>query len=222
MLLGPPGGGHKAQKVSRDGELFECHIELFDAEADNFPFEDGFFTTVLCCELIEHLREDPMHLMAEVNRILKPGGHVVITTPNITSLQAVSAILQGFHPGLFHSYVRPRANGETEARHNREYTPGEIQKLLEVAGFEITLLETGPFREQPRPEYAWVRYPMERYQFDSMLRGGGNLRGGTNGWSGGRYSDVVLRKRIAGGAQNTEKTRTFLFFCALCASARNS
>jgi hypothetical protein len=98
---------------------------------------------------------------------------VVITTPNITSLQAVSAILQGFHPGLFHSYVRPRANCETEARHNREYTPREIQQLLDVAGFTVTLIETGPFRDEPRPEYAWIRHLLERYQLDSTLRGEG-------------------------------------------------
>ncbi len=159
--------------TSADGETFECDIDLFDAEKDVYPYADGYFATVLCCELIEHLREDPMHLMAEVNRILRPGGHLVITTPNITSLGAVSAILQGYHPGFFHSYVRPRANGETEARHNREYTPGEIKQLLEVAGFAMTLLETGPFREEPRPEYAWVRHLMERYQFDSTLRGEG-------------------------------------------------
>jgi SAM-dependent methyltransferase len=39
----------------------------------------------LCCELIEHLREDPMHLMAEINRILKPGGYLIFTTHGLAS-----------------------------------------------------------------------------------------------------------------------------------------
>ena len=85
---------------------------------------DGYFSTVLCCELLEHLTADPMHMMAEINRILKPGGHVLITTPNLGSLRAISGILQGYHPGLFPAYILPRAEGaEPEPRHNREYMP---------------------------------------------------------------------------------------------------
>lgn len=158
---------------SEEGEEFECAIDLFDAEKDRFPYEDGHFSTVLCCELIEHLFEDPMHLMGEVNRILKPGGHLVLTTPNIASLRAIAGILQGFHPALFPSYIRPRESGEVDARHNREYTPREISDLFENAGFEVTLLETGPFRDQPRPELGWVKHLLDRYLLLSDLRGDG-------------------------------------------------
>ena len=93
--------------TSADGETFECEIDLFDAEKDVFPYPDAHFATVLCCELIEHLFEDPMHLMSEINRILKPGGHLVLTTPNIAALRGIAAILQGYHPGFFHAYIRP-------------------------------------------------------------------------------------------------------------------
>jgi SAM-dependent methyltransferase len=127
----------------------------------------------LCCELIEHLFNDPMHLMCELNRILKPAGHLVLTTPNIASLRAISAILQGYHPGFFSAYLRPADSGETDARHNREYTPGEIQRLLENSGFEIVLLETGAFREEPHPEYGWVTHLLERYRLSAELRGDG-------------------------------------------------
>ena len=113
--------------TASDGETFECEIDHFDAEKDIYPYPDGHFSTVLCCELIEHLYHDPMHLMAEVNRILKPGGHLVLTTPNIAALRGVAAILQGYHPGFFHAYIKPAAAGEeADARHNREYTPREI------------------------------------------------------------------------------------------------
>ena len=132
-------------------------MDLFDAEKDPFPYADGSFSTVLCCELLEHLPADPMHMMAEINRILKPGGHLVLTTPNLASLRAVAGILQGFHPQLFSAYIRPR-NGVVDARHAREYTPVELRKLLEDSGFEVTLLETGPFREEPKPEFAWVEH----------------------------------------------------------------
>jgi SAM-dependent methyltransferase len=172
--FGPAGKIDHKRAVSLEGEEFECDIDLFNAEKDPFPYEDESFSTVLCCELIEHLAEDPMFLMSEVNRILKPGGHLVLTTPNIGSIRAIAAILTGYHPGFFPAYLKPAGPGaEVEARHNREYVPKEIVLLLLAAGFEVTLLETGPFRDQPRPEDAWVLHMLDRYLLDPDLRGDG-------------------------------------------------
>jgi glycosyltransferase involved in cell wall biosynthesis/SAM-dependent methyltransferase len=158
---------------SSDGEVFSCPIDHFDAEKDPFPYPSGHFSTVLCCELIEHLFEDPMHLMAEVNRILKPGGHFVLTTPNVAALRGISAILQGYHPGFFHAYIKPAESGEVDARHNREYTPREIHKLLENSGFEVARLETGEFRDEPHPEFGWVQHLLKTYWLETELRGDG-------------------------------------------------
>ena len=171
---GPAGKVENRTRISSDGHQFNCDIELFDAEKDRFAYEDEYFSTVLCCELLEHLTEDPMHMMSEINRILKPGGHLVLTTPNIGSLRAIGAILEGYHPGFFPAYIRPPEDGaEPEARHNREYTPKEIVLLLLDSGFELTLLETGPFREEPKPEQAWIRHLLERYELSQDLRGDG-------------------------------------------------
>ena len=168
---GPAGKTDRRSAISAEGEAFECEIDLFNAEKDLFPYPDGHFSTVLCCELIEHLTEDPMHLMSEINRIVKPGGHLVLTTPNIGSLRGIAAILEGYHPGIFTAYIRPRADGEVEARHNREYTPKEIERLLLNSGFAVTLLETGPFRQTPRPEEGWVLNLLERFGLPRDLRG---------------------------------------------------
>jgi glycosyltransferase involved in cell wall biosynthesis/SAM-dependent methyltransferase len=170
---GPLGQTNHRSVTSQDGEDFRCDIDLFDAEKDRFPYDDGYFSTVLCCELIEHLPSDPMHMMSEINRILKPGGALVLTTPNIVSARAVSAILQGFHPMLFPAYIRPNPTGETEARHNREYSPREIKDLLENCGFEVATLETGPFRDEPRPEHGWVEHLLNRYILPTENRGEG-------------------------------------------------
>ena len=160
--------------TSSEGEEFECTIDHFDAEKDRFPYPDSHFATVICGELIEHLFEDPMHLMSEINRILKPGGHLVLTTPNIAALRGISGILQGYHPGFFHAYIRPaEGTGEVDARHNREYTPREIHQLLENSGFAVTLLETGEFRDEPHPEFGWILHLLERYRLSTDLRGDG-------------------------------------------------
>lgn len=159
--------------ASVNGQEFECLIDHFDAEKDVYPYEDASFDTIVCGELIEHLFSDPMHMMSEVNRILKPRGHFVITTPNIISYRALAALLESYHPGFFTAYIRPNPAGETDARHNREYTPGEVQHLLTGSGFEVVRLETGPFRDEPHPEFSWIRALLEKLQLQTYWRGDG-------------------------------------------------
>jgi glycosyltransferase involved in cell wall biosynthesis/SAM-dependent methyltransferase len=169
-----PAGQVDRRSVTCGEEEFSCDVDLFDAEKDPFPYADDYFSTVLCCELLEHLTADPMHMMSEINRILKPGGHVLITTPNLGSLRAISGILQGYHPGLFSAYIRPRGPGEEpEPRHNREYMTREVAQLLENSGFEVTLIETGPFLARPEPEFTWVAQLLERYELPHSLDGDG-------------------------------------------------
>lgn len=177
---GPKGTVEHRQIVSSDGQPFSCEVDLFDAERDVFPYEDGSFDTVLCCELLEHLHFDPMHMMSEINRVLKPGGSLVLTTPNITSLRALSAMLQGYHPGFFPAYIKPAGpDGEADARHAREYAPGEIAHLLQDSGFDVALLETGEFRDEPHPEYAWINHLLTQYGESTDLRGDGIYAVGT-------------------------------------------
>ena len=171
---GPAGKLDHREVRSADGEIFRCEVDLFDAEKDPFPYPGDHFATVLCCELLEHLPSDPMFMMAEINRVLRPGGHVVMTTPNVASIRALRAILEGYHPGFFPAYIRPAEPGaEVEARHAREYTPREMHYLLQDAGFEVERLETGEFLDKPRPEERWIVHLLERYQLPKHLRGDG-------------------------------------------------
>jgi SAM-dependent methyltransferase len=47
-----------------------------------FPFKDGSFDTVYCCEVLEHL-DRPEFTVSEIKRILKIGGEVIISVPNV-------------------------------------------------------------------------------------------------------------------------------------------
>jgi glycosyltransferase involved in cell wall biosynthesis/SAM-dependent methyltransferase len=140
--LGKLGITDSKTVVAPDGRQFHCYIDLFDAEKDVYPYPDARFDTVLCCELLEHLFSDPMHMMAELNRILKPGGHLVLTTPNITNLRALHALLLAYHPGFFHTYVKPNHDGSFDPRHNREFAPRDMRVMFPAAGFEIVRMET--------------------------------------------------------------------------------
>ncbi len=168
--LGPAGQSDRRKVVSSRGETFECDVDLFDAEKDSYPYVDGTFSTVLCCELLEHLYEDPMHLMSEVNRILKPGGHLVLTTPNICSLRATGAALLGYHPGLFHQYIAPDEHGNVDPRHAREYAPRDLEDLMSAAGFEVVRIESGPYGTDEGADHTWVRQLLERFDLPGDLR----------------------------------------------------
>jgi glycosyltransferase involved in cell wall biosynthesis/SAM-dependent methyltransferase len=170
---GEPGRVEMKKVVSSENQEFECCVDYFDAEKDRFPYDDESFTTVLCCELVEHLFEDPMFMMSEINRILKPGGHLVLTTPNVASMRAISAVLNGYHPGFFPCYIKPGGEHNDHPRHNREYTPDDVYHLMNAAGFTVELLETGEFHDEPHPEWAYVRHILAEYQLPDLHRGDG-------------------------------------------------
>jgi ubiquinone/menaquinone biosynthesis C-methylase UbiE len=102
-----------------------------DLETQPLPVPDETFDYVLCCEVIEHMELDPMFMIAEINRVLKPGGMLILTTPNITSSWAIWKILRGFDPYFYMQY----RNKPKLYRHNYEYSPFSISSVLKAGGF---------------------------------------------------------------------------------------
>lgn len=51
------------------------------------PLADGSADLVICQEGIEHI-PDQLHLLSELNRILKPGGLLILTTPSLSHVRA--------------------------------------------------------------------------------------------------------------------------------------
>jgi SAM-dependent methyltransferase len=151
--MGSAGGWHRSSVSSIDGEEFNCTIDLFNCEVDRYPYPDESFDTVICCELLEHLAKDPMHMMTEIHRVLKPNGTLVLTTPNAVSLRALRMAMLGVHPNLFSKYVMPVLLPET--KHIREYTPKELLRLFADSGFSVQYIDTTPYG--PRPGvYKWI------------------------------------------------------------------
>ncbi len=144
-------------------DRFRC--DYFDAETDAFPYAEETFDAVVCSEVIEHLKYDPGHMLAEINRVLKPEGKLVLTTPNITSFTALYRVMSGMHPQTWSVFT-----GQDADRHNREYTPREIGRLLEACGFGDIALETFSLQSNPlrvKLAAAWIALPwVVRGQFD--------------------------------------------------------
>jgi SAM-dependent methyltransferase len=133
----------------------------FDAEG-RWPHDDGMYDLVIACEILEHLPNDPMALFAEANRVLKPGGQILLTTPNIASSRGVEALLQGFQPYLFCSFPRSPRD-----RHVIEFDRHQLALMLHCAGFEPNVWTENCWSE-PNPTAMDV---LKRHGFPTEHRG---------------------------------------------------
>ena len=118
---------------------FDIRLEPANSERDRWPFADASVDLVTGMEILEHLALDPFWFFSEAARVLKPGGHLLLTTPNVVSHRGVWKTLNGIAPYSFGIFV---PSGGVYGRHNREYAPPELAELGEAAGFETQKLTT--------------------------------------------------------------------------------
>ncbi len=95
------------------------------------PFRDGSFDFVIIGEIIEHMYDTDFFL-AEIRRVLKPQGYLLVSTPNIASLGRRIMLLFGANPILETSPNEPASSG-----HIRYFTFASLRSLLEKHGFRI-------------------------------------------------------------------------------------
>jgi 2-polyprenyl-3-methyl-5-hydroxy-6-metoxy-1,4-benzoquinol methylase len=96
---------------------------------DPLPWEASAFDAVVAGEVIEHVVNTD-HLLREVARVLRPGGVLVITTPNLASLENRIRLLLGRYP----MWMDHRVSG---AGHLRYYTPRLLRAHLAQHGFAV-------------------------------------------------------------------------------------
>jgi SAM-dependent methyltransferase len=100
-------------------------IEPVQADVEEaLPFEDASFDAVVAGELLEHL-QFPDALVAEIRRVLRPGGVLVGSVPNAFRLQSRLRFLGGRPP-------------EDDPTHLRMLSPSALRALL--SGFESAQL----------------------------------------------------------------------------------
>jgi SAM-dependent methyltransferase len=114
-----------------------------------FPLADEQFDFISCIEGIEHL-EDQFHFVRECHRILKPGGFLVLSTPNILNL---ASRLKFFFSGFFSLVPRP-INEYSQVPvfdHIHPVTYYQLRYMLHTQGFVITEVTTDLARRGALP-----------------------------------------------------------------------
>lgn len=116
------------------------------AFGESVPLPDACVDTVVLEHVVEHL-DDPTAVMHEAYRLLRPGGRVVFTTPNLLSYSGLATHLT---PLRFHVWYLALLRREGAARAEEPYptvfrmnTLRKVRQIATGAGFEIEELTTG-------------------------------------------------------------------------------
>jgi SAM-dependent methyltransferase len=115
-------------------------------------FEAGSFDEVIIWHVFEHMH-DPRGTLAEVNRVLAPGGHLVIAVPNFESVQARWTGAAWFHLDL--------------PRHLYQFPVSSLRTLLGQTGFDVISEHHFSLRQNP---FGWMQSVLNR--FGSLPRNG--------------------------------------------------
>ncbi len=113
-------------------------------------FADAFFDAIVCVEGIEHI-EDPHALVREFRRVLRPGGRLIVTTPNIQCL--VSRLKFLFFGSFRYFNAQIDIADRSLAGHIHPLTFTELEMILGRNGFELGDVSTNrlmrPFGDRP-------------------------------------------------------------------------
>jgi len=138
------------ERFSRTIAQHGLDIRAVNFESQPVPLGDGAIDAVVFNEVFEHLRINLIATMREVHRVLRVGGTLMLSTPNMRSLRGLWTLLARgttchIGPDLYEEYDKLRRFGHMG--HVREYTPSEVARFLTRVGFSVQRIEyrnTGP------------------------------------------------------------------------------
>jgi len=121
------------EENARDAEKRLNRVLCGDIETMELPFEADYFNTIICADVLEHLR-DPWATLRRLHSILHDDGCLVVSIPNVANYTVIIGLLCGLW-----TY---QEMGLLDRTHLRFFTAWEIDKMLEGAGFRIDRVVT--------------------------------------------------------------------------------
>ena len=114
---------------------------------------DHTFDMIVALEIIEHL-ENPRAVAREWKRLLKPGGRLVMSTPNTESLRSIASLFVRGHHAAF--------TGRSYPAHITPLTRLDVQHVLAEAGFAEVQFSWSGFGLLPASSVTWQQISANR------------------------------------------------------------
>ena len=100
----------------------------------------GGYDAVICAGVLEHMPHSPKPLLDSLDSALRPGGVLILDTPNLGYLYKRLAMIEG--QSIFAPIADQYFTAFPFEGHHREYTVAEVEWLLGAVGHEILGVET--------------------------------------------------------------------------------
>lgn len=123
--------------VSEQYEAFGFKVEAGDFLSDAIDSVPGRYDLVLFCEIVEHIPLDPVEQFRKLKRFLKPGGKLLVTTPNVASASRCLQLLRGKNINQPAALLFSPVSAENSAVHRREYVMSEMVEAMRKAGLAV-------------------------------------------------------------------------------------
>lgn len=109
-------------------EIFKTHnIDHLKWDLNTVLSDTGhsnYFDCVIFLETLEHLNRWPEHIINDIHKLIKPGGYLLMSTPNLVRLSNRFRMLLGRPPNNPFKYT------DAGEHHVREYTLGELKEFF--------------------------------------------------------------------------------------------
>ncbi|MAG12672.1 hypothetical protein CL630_02550 [bacterium] len=102
-------------------------LNVIQGELKDAHYDDDFFDTIFLGDIIEHV-QDPLGLLKECYRILKPEGVLIVSTPNLDSFWAKKTF-------LLHKFFKMPWSVLTPPHHLYQFSKNNLEMLLRETGF---------------------------------------------------------------------------------------
>jgi len=118
----------------------QCGVDYkpCDITTNPLPFAGESFDYVSYLDVIEHHPHSPKRVLEEIRRVLKPGGCVIVSTPNQASIyNRLTLLTGGSVADPFDYFFESTAQMTPYPGHHREYVRAELQSALGASGFRV-------------------------------------------------------------------------------------
>lgn len=124
--------------VSRFASAAGIEVRTWDIGRARAPIDPGSLDFVVLAEVLEHLKASPVAVLREMASLLRPGGLLLLTTPNVARLAHLEALAAGenfLEP--FPENLPLDADATDWLEHVREYSIREVVDAIEAAGLSV-------------------------------------------------------------------------------------